>query len=508
MFDWISSGKSDHPLADGKSERAAFADLPADIFKALDEMGHWLDALQGDEALKLARMVEIVDRVDHAARGLLRKLQSDYIAGGGRLQRFQENRMRTAAAGFWKQLADAHALILRRFQAGAPGWGAAKAGIPLVVARGMRALTMRLKWQLLHYGPVDSDVWTGLGRFMAYAEQKDIASVAVTVYPGSESTIQSEFLKAAMLAISSTDSLLPRRLDIAERLIAHFSNHYVMQRQPAKGCHFYVDLGANAMPARFVERIEIGPGVRFFGPGDAAQALAAHAGSLRKSGAVPAGMDLGGPQDAAEVSEVLDHLARYWGPQPPARSGERRRSVQQIDVVHGYDEILARLGGGETEDLDFEDTAETWTVENESEGGYGAVLRQSRGDWLKVGTLVGVRLSDGAAWGVGIVRRLSARDADQRHVGLQLLARGAAVVKLRSAGAVGAAQDALLLPSSITDSVVNGELSLLLREGSFSREASLEMLAYERSYLLVPRALVEGGHDFDMARFRVLQRAA
>lgn len=33
-------------------------------------------------------------------------------------------------------------------------------------------------------------------------------------------------------------------------------------------------------------------------------------------------------------------------------------------------------------------------------------------------------------------------------------------------------------------------------------------LAYERSYLLVPRKLMEGGHDFDMARYRIMQRAA
>jgi hypothetical protein len=34
------------------------------------------------------------------------------------------------------------------------------------------------------------------------------------------------------------------------------------------------------------------------------------------------------------------------------------------------------------------------------------------------------------------------------------------------------------------------------------------MRAYERDYLLVPKQLIEGGHDFDMARFRVVQRAA
>jgi hypothetical protein len=34
------------------------------------------------------------------------------------------------------------------------------------------------------------------------------------------------------------------------------------------------------------------------------------------------------------------------------------------------------------------------------------------------------------------------------------------------------------------------------------------MRAYERDYLLVPKLLIEGGQDFDMARFRVMPRAA
>ena len=68
--------------------------------------------------------------------------------------------------------------------------------------------------------------------------------------------------------------------------------------------------------------------------------------------------------------------------------------------------------------------------------------------------------------------------------------------------------DAVLLPGSSADSVGHGELSLLMRMGTFSPKQSLQMRAYERDYLLVPKQLLEGGQDFDMAKFRVLQRAA
>ncbi len=50
-------------------------------------------------------------------------------------------------------------------------------------------------------------------------------------------------------------------------------------------------------------------------------------------------------------------------------------------------------------------------------------------------------------------------------------------------------------------------MSLLLRPGVFSEQKTYEMQAYDRSYLLVPKKLIESGDDFDMARFRVMQRA-
>jgi hypothetical protein len=83
------------------------------------------------------------------------------------------------------------------------------------------------------------------------------------------------------------------------------------------------------------------------------------------------------------------------------------------------------------------------------------------------------------------------------------------VVKLAAISAIDDAEpeSALLLPSNANDTNGAAEMNLLLRPGAFSLQKSMEMRAYERSYLLVPRKLVEGGHDFDMARFRVMQRA-
>ena len=126
--------------------------------------------------------------------------------------------------------------------------------------------------------------------------------------------------------------------------------------------------------------------------------------------------------------------------------------------------------------------------------------------------MLGIKREDGAAWGVGIVRRLTSCSEQQPYVGIQTLAKGGARVKLYPAGpspaTVSSGEDAVLLPSSKTASTGTGELNLLMRIGTFSPRQSLQMHAYEREYLLVPKELLEGGHDFDMATFRVMRRAA
>jgi len=512
MLNWIKGSKSDHPLADDKSARELIAELPPlDSYKALEELCYWLDTLDSATDLKAPRVLEIIDLIDQTAKTHQRKLSQDYLSSSARLQKFQEIRIWNTVFAFWKQLADSYQLCLTRFQTGAAGWSALKGQMPMVVARALRALTLQLKWELLRYGPVEQRIWEQMGRLYAHAEESGFAATPVLVYVGmfGESTVQREFLKGMMLSISSTDSLLPVKLEIAERIVAQFSEFFVMNRQSGKGCHYYFGLNAGKLPARVMSRLTAATGLRYFGPGDAARELEKLLSTVQADGVVPSSINLGGTFDAEVVLEALRHLMRYWATNPPARSEERRNAVSRISVVHDFDEIVSTISG-ETQDLSFDSSIEVWTVENESTGGYGALMPQIKSDWLRVGSLLGVKLEDGASWGVGIVRRLSAYDHKQRYVGIQVLTRGATVVKLAAVSAAGGAEaeSALLLPSNANDSNGASEMNLLLKPGAFSLQKNMEMRAYERSYLLVPRRLMEGGHDFDMARFRVMQRAA
>ncbi|MFL6582254.1 MAG: hypothetical protein ACJ8G2_16045 [Burkholderiales bacterium] len=510
MLNWIKGSDSEHPLADDKSAREFIAELPPlDPYKSLQELCYWLEMLDSEDQIKLPRLLEIVDLVDQAANSHQRKLSQEYLSSSARLQKFQEIRIWSAVSALWKALANAYDLCVARYQAKAGGSGSLKPQMPMVVGRALRALTSQLKWQLLRYLPVEPRIWLQMGKLFAFAEESGFANTPVAIYPGpsGESTVQREFLKGLMLNISSTDSLLPVKLAIAERMVGQFSEFFVINRQPAKGCHYYFDLGAGKLPARVLSRLQATPGLRFFGPGTAAQHLEKLIATIQMDGAVPSHIKLEGSFDTEAVLETLRHLARYWAASPPARSEERRKAVSRISVVHDFDEILSTISGGH-KDLTFDSSVELWTVENESTNGYGAIVPRASSDWLRVGTLLGVRLEDRASWGVGIVRRFSAFDEKQRYVGIQVLTQGATVVKLAAVNSdPSQAENALLLPSINNETSGASEINLLLRPGAFSMQKSMEMRVHERTYLLVPRKLMEAGYDFDLARFRVLQQA-
>ncbi|HTS54206.1 MAG TPA: hypothetical protein VMH26_13105 [Burkholderiales bacterium] len=511
MLGW-NKNKSDHPMADDKGAREFLAELPAgDSFKLLEEVSFWLDRTRSSEGLKPQRVFEIVDQLDTAGKVEQRKLAQEYLNGGNRRQRFHEQRIWNTQIELWRQLGAAYEFCLGQTLPGVSGGGALKAQAPILTCRAMRALTLELKWALMRYAPIDPTLWGRLNALYAQAEQGGFASKACTVYPGASgaSTVQREYLKALMLSMSATDSLLPRKLEVAERIVAQFSEHFVLQTELTRGCHYHVDLAVARPPARLLAQGTTAATMRYFGPGAAAEVAAKAIAAINDSGAIPSDLNLGGNYEPSLVTEVLHHLARYWAPMPPARAQERRRSFTRINVVHDFDDIVAIISG-ESTDLAFCENIETWTADNESDGGYGAVIVQSKGDWLRVGTLLGVKLEDGAAWGVGIVRRLSSGGGQQRYVGIQTLAKGGALVKLFPVGAgnapSGPGEDAVLLPSSVADSTGRGELNLLMRLGSFSPGRSFKMRAYERDYLLLPKQLLEGGQDFDMAKFRVMQR--
>jgi len=344
------------------------------------------------------------------------------------------------------------------------------------------------------------------------AEQAALAQEPCLIYRhrGIESSIHNEYLRVLMVAMAAVDTLTPRQIELADQLTASFVTSFPMQVQPGKGCHYYVDLSAARPPARLVDRLQSpAPNPRFYGPGPAGAQAEKLIQVIQSRQKIPEDLDLDGDCDPQSVIDVLRHLARQWASIPPARGEEREESSARLHIVHDFDTVLqAAQSVGRNPDLERE--METWTTLNASDSGFGAVLPEAPQEWLRVGTLIAARIEGTVSWGVGVIRRLTMNPNRQRFVGIQMVSRGATTVQLHPADTPADPNSdgevALLLPSSGQESAGKGELNLLLKTGSFYSHRAVLMEFHQRGYHLMPKQVVDAGRDFEIVRFRVLQR--
>ena len=518
MLSFLTGSKVDHPMADAKKAREIISELPADPLKALADITQWLESLRDTKAFKVDRLFDNIDLLDGAAKNHQRKLAQDYFATA-RQQKFQENRLWTSSYAFWKALSDAYLECVARYENTQTGGTAFRKNLPVIVARTLRALTLQLKWALVRYGPVDPQAWAAIGRLYQFAEASGFAASTVAIYPGAHGggSVQQEFLKAVMLCISSTDGLSPIRQELAERAVAHFSPGFRLSRESGPGCGYCFDIAGGKPPLRVVDgKTPSSPTARYFGAGDALAQLTRVESIVKETGAIPSEVHLGGIYAPDVVLPVLRHLLAYWSDDAPARSTQRRQTATRMTVLHGMVEILRTLDPANSDELDFSDpaaaehSAESWIVENVSDGGYGAIIPAAKSDWVRVGALIGVKTEVSKHWGIGIIRRVTRDEHQQRRVGIQSLSKIAIPVRIGKSGgmfASGPAEptDSALLLSTTPDK--NGEVGVVLREGIYNSRDSLDMVVNNKPYLLMPSRLAEGGEDFDWAMFKVMQRS-
>ena len=485
----FGGGKPDHPLADPKEAKRVLDALPAN------------DPVKALEGFKPESRIHLLLMLDDAAQPRVRKLGKDYFAAG-RPSRFQENRLWTALHGYWKQAGYAYARCVDQFVQGHKGVDAAKGLLPLLLVRTLRSFAQQVKWMHMRYGPIDLASWGVFNSVYAFAEVKQLARSNVTVYPGAagDSTPQLEFLKGAMFSAGAPDGLLPLEVELTERLIAALAPRFALANAPAPGLVFWIDLAQAMALARLSRAPHPGPGLRCFGAGAALAQVHDLAERVLVGGQVPAEANLGGSYEAQVVLEVMRHLEMYWSPQAPERKAQRHPVKSRLSVTHGYDGVVAALGGGDS--LDFDNRkSESWIVENVSAGGFGTVVPQLKGDWLRVGALLALQPEGGSNWVLGLVRRVNKTAGQQARVGIETLSKTPVLSQFAVSGAKSVSEQGVLLK--------NGEAMetrIVLRPGVFAPAQNLEIARGDRHHVYIPQAVAERGEDYEIARFREMVR--
>ena len=501
MISLFGGKKPDHPMADIKEARKLLEDLPSgDAFKCTEELTHWLQSVMVEEGFKAEYRAQLVQLLDEAAQIHVRKLARDYMASP-RLAKFQEMRLWKAIYEYWREAGLAYAGCVELFASGAKGADALKGSMPLLLARALRALTAQMKWMYLRYGPMDPSVWGTVAKVYALAETRKFAQSAVTLYPGipGESTPEQEFLKAVMLCASSPDSLLPLEIELCERLIGHFCASFTLRLDLQPDIAYWIDLAAGQAPLRLARPPQHAPTLRFFAAGKALAELESLIDTIGTTGKVPAQVNLGGTYPAENVLDVLKHLALYWSPKPPERKHQRQPVKSRLNVVHGFDGVLSVFGAGPGDNADME----TWIVEDVSAGGFGAGIPEIKGEWLKIGCLLGLQPEGGDTWVLGVIRRLYRESPLKGSVGIQTIARSAELVQLSISG--GGTEAGVLISDG---SEPPGETRVLLRAGVYAPGQNMEYGKGEATCLLLPQGLVDGSDDYEHVKFREMIREA
>lgn len=479
------------------------ATLPPDPVRMLEEIGARIEGVHRMTDIRVAEAIEMVQAADLQGKDLVRELRTRFLASGTDTESSDHVRIWEVISHYLSQLASAYVALVTLFQTYAKGWVDAGDKLPMVIARAIRATSSRMKWQRMGYRPVDSDIWQTLSQLLSYAEDKGLLSAQVLVYED-KSTFQREFVQPLMLAMSAVDSLPPVEVDVAGSVIAYLAERFELQSYQTKSCYFLINVDQWTPAERYRSGESVRQGSRFFGPGDAISELEKLSARLAEDVNSTNQIKLHEFADIETVIRVLAHLERHWSNTRPERREARRHSLSEIAVVLGFSEIVECIESNDLSVKDEDEEFETWTVENESDGGYGAVLPVERGEKLRVGELIAIRPSGSRVWGVGVIRRLLAvQDVARRYVGIQMLARGIQAVQLMNAESGERTGTGLLLPSHVGDSAGKGKIDLLLSADGFSPDFNLEMQLYDKRYLLEPQIALETGDDFVVARFRI-----
>lgn len=502
----LFSSRPDHPLADPKELKRVIAEVPLDnAFKAVDDLSGWLESLTNADGFRADLLFDVARQLDDAAQQHLRKLARDYL-NNPRLSRSEEKKLWGAVSGYlelWASLGERCLARLAEAPKGDKGVEALKGQLPLLAARTVAALGQMIKWIGFRYGAVPGVLWQRLGQAYLAAEAGKAAGKSLQLYPNAHgaTTVAAEYLHALVLQASSTDSLMPLEIELADRLVAHFLSGFEFSTEAKAGSVYWIDAAKAQGPMRMAKLPHaVTPTLRFFSPGSVPQSLQALIHQVER-GELPEGLNLGAQYQARTVLPVLRHLATYWAPQPPLREHQRHSVKTRLAVLNGFDDSFT-VFAGDVARIGKERAAESWVVENVSLGGFGAAIESLRGEWLKVGSLLSMQPEGGENWVLGIVRRY-VRDSDAHaSVGIQTLARQATSVQLLPRASTYGATDipGIRLPEDRNA----GEVRLVLPLATFDVRESLEYQQNGQRFLLTPIELVETGSDYEIARYREL----
>ncbi|KAF0814192.1 hypothetical protein IGB42_01089 [Andreprevotia sp. IGB-42] len=542
---WISRLEQDDP-----------ATQRLKLLQALD------DFLNGQRKLNM-EILQAVMLVDDAAQTGFDAICYQYISNP-RMSKEIEQKLWRDIVGFSQTWVSVYQKFVQHEPASVERTGFEEL-MPKVLARSLHYLSTQAKWHYFHFEKVPGDLWTLIHRLYRLSEVDGFDSNPFQLYPHRADEISScadEYIQILMLATLASNNLSVRQLDWADQWLNRWSKLIQLSRKFQQDRHhFCINLQEPLGPQK-IQPDSSGEPYRYWSLFDMMSDMQ---DALRKleQGVAPKELGLGSDIRTPSCLELLKHLDVFWTMairNAEVTRSERRDVRKAADVVYTLEKIYASVRSDndkysrqptETKvQVDYDEIMDmrlygfvssrtrskqihnpysvpnkqqewvTWTIENESDGGYGALLRFSENEWVRPGLLLGLRLDASENWKVGVVRRLSRKSDDEVYAGIQVLSSTPVAVSMHSAEQDRLEQisvtemtpfgvelpnmrTALYIPHQVDGANIN---TLLIRSADYSVGRIYRVQARDRVFTVSLGALLEKGVEWTWVTVQVLRQ--
>ncbi|GHD58782.1 hypothetical protein [Jeongeupia chitinilytica] len=441
------------------------------------------------------------------------------------------------------------------------------AQMPQVLARSLHYLGLQAKWYHFRFERLPSKLWTQANQLYRLSEIDGFDSNPFPLYPGHADEVTScadEYLQLLMLATLSSHNLTVRQLDWADHWLDRWSKLIQLSRKfYADRHHLCVNLQEDGGPVRVKEDQSEEP-FRYWGLFDLIHELQETQRKL-ENGATPVSLGLGQDCRQPASTELLRLIESAWT--TLMRNTQVTRSARQTvsktaEVVQGLGRLCAMVRADNDKfsrqpaevrtDVDYDEIMDmrlygfvsertrakqatgpatvqpksrqkvgsvAWAIENESEGGFGAILHAAENEWIRPGALIGMRTGEDDNWRVCVVRRLNRLRDEQLSAGIQILSATPVAVSVK-------AEDDENTQINLSDvSFLNTEFpmlrvglyiphlqggnsvnTLMLHASEYANNRLYSVKARDRSFTVKLGSVLEKGADWVWANVQVVKQ--
>lgn len=557
MFEFLTKRRDQDPLANVKNlEGWLKENANTDAHTANESIVALLGSFSPTEApMNRDRLLSLM-RLDDAGQRHHQTLCDQYLLNP-RMSKSVEVRLWSAIVGYCHQVVRCYHGVLpfARQMAAVPGQDRL---LPHLIGRALHNLAVAAKMQYFRFEALESSTWQVAHELYLQAEKESIHRLPLTLYAevhAGSTTCMAEYIELLLLSSLNTGNFSPKQIDTADRLLDLWAKSLSLETtfQPNQQLYF-VDLQQGLGARRMRQQPEPTPALRYLSTNPMSEAMRRVIDELPK-GRSPA--ELGLPDDCRGSSclELIKTLYGQWSIEGAGifqRGSERRPVMKMMEVVHALDEICSVIRHQQEDfekrkksaDVEYSELVdlklygfvsdrtklkiqqqttvvpvlsvdtESWVVENESEGGFGATVNALENDWVHLGVLIGMKPEDSENWVVGIVRRLNKLPDERFYAGIQVISQSPTVVVLRPTQYRGSGSDfdnvravfpfsAVYVPYDSQGRSIN---SLIMSGAEYAAEREFTLNSREKSFTVALQNVLEKGKDWLWVTFDVLAK--